>query len=230
MAAAALAVAAAGLWAATAALPARAQAAAAQEVDVAALAGLEPVRLHVIAASDRPSDQQAKLRAARAVVSEMARLSRTAPPDARLDAEAFLGYVMARRRALEAAVAAAAGTGAVRLEAGRFFFPLSVDQQGRLYPAGWYRGVRVVIGQGRGRNWWCVVFPSLCPAPRPDQEQSARAAPPASPRSGAADSQASPLHEPQAPPRQDPPSGSPATPAPAGPEPWWVRLLPWRWF
>ena len=29
-------------------------------------------------------------------------------------------------------------------------------------PAGQYQALRVVIGQGEGKNWWCVVFPSLC--------------------------------------------------------------------
>jgi len=29
-------------------------------------------------------------------------------------------------------------------------------------PAGNYTALRVVIGEGEGRNWWCVVFPPLC--------------------------------------------------------------------
>ena len=29
-------------------------------------------------------------------------------------------------------------------------------------PAGQYRALRVTIGEGQGRNWWCVVFPPLC--------------------------------------------------------------------
>ena len=29
-------------------------------------------------------------------------------------------------------------------------------------PAGVYDSLRVTIGEGTGRNWWCVVFPSLC--------------------------------------------------------------------
>ena len=226
VAAMALAVAAAGWWAVTVALPVTAQAAAAEAVP-AAWEAPELVRLHVIAATDRPSDQQAKLRAARAVVSEMGRLLRTAPPRARRDADSFLGYVMAQRRAIEAAAAGAAGTGPVRLETGRFFFPLTVDPQGHLYPAGWYRGVRVVLGQGRGRNWWCVVFPSLCPAPRPDQEQSARAAPPAGPVHGSARPEASPPHDAQAVPGEDSARAPAAAPPPARPQPWWVRLLPW---
>ena len=29
-------------------------------------------------------------------------------------------------------------------------------------PAGVYESLRIVIGDGNGKNWWCVVFPELC--------------------------------------------------------------------
>jgi len=29
-------------------------------------------------------------------------------------------------------------------------------------PAGVYESLRIVIGEGEGKNWWCVVFPELC--------------------------------------------------------------------
>ena len=31
-------------------------------------------------------------------------------------------------------------------------------------PAGVYKALRIVIGEGEGKNWWCVVFPQLCMA------------------------------------------------------------------
>ena len=31
-------------------------------------------------------------------------------------------------------------------------------------PAGEYPALRVNIGEAKGKNWWCVVFPSLCTA------------------------------------------------------------------
>lgn len=31
-------------------------------------------------------------------------------------------------------------------------------------PAGEYHSLRMVIGRGDGKNWWCVVFPTLCNA------------------------------------------------------------------
>ena len=29
-------------------------------------------------------------------------------------------------------------------------------------PAGVYESLRIVIGEGEGKNWWCVAFPTLC--------------------------------------------------------------------
>lgn len=29
-------------------------------------------------------------------------------------------------------------------------------------PSGEYKALRVVIGEGEGENWWCVMFPPLC--------------------------------------------------------------------
>ena len=31
-----------------------------------------------------------------------------------------------------------------------------------LYPAGEYDAYRMLIGSAKGKNWWCVLFPSLC--------------------------------------------------------------------
>jgi len=30
------------------------------------------------------------------------------------------------------------------------------------FPAGKYEALDVVLGNGKGKNWWCVMFPSLC--------------------------------------------------------------------
>ena len=44
---------------------------------------------------------------------------------------------------------------------GRELFPTREYETFAL-PAGVYTSLRVTIGSGEGRNWWCVVFPSLC--------------------------------------------------------------------
>ena len=41
------------------------------------------------------------------------------------------------------------------------FFP-EKDYKGVHYDAGAYESLVVTIGEGRGDNWWCVLFPPLC--------------------------------------------------------------------
>ncbi len=44
---------------------------------------------------------------------------------------------------------------------GRFDFP---DKQygDKVYPAGEYDALQIMLGSGQGHNWWCVLFPPLC--------------------------------------------------------------------
>ena len=49
----------------------------------------------------------------------------------------------------------------VNINIGNFEFP--TKQYGDIsLPAGYYDALRVEIGEAKGRNWWCVMFPSLC--------------------------------------------------------------------
>lgn len=49
----------------------------------------------------------------------------------------------------------------VNIEIGNFEFP--TKQYGDIsLPAGYYDALRVEIGKAEGKNWWCVMFPSLC--------------------------------------------------------------------
>lgn len=49
----------------------------------------------------------------------------------------------------------------INIEIGNFEFP--TKQYGDIsLPAGFYDALKVEIGNANGRNWWCVMFPSLC--------------------------------------------------------------------
>lgn len=49
----------------------------------------------------------------------------------------------------------------VKINIGNFEFP--TKQYGDIsLPAGYYDALRVELGKAEGRNWWCVMFPSLC--------------------------------------------------------------------
>lgn len=49
----------------------------------------------------------------------------------------------------------------VNINIGNFAFPTKTYGDISL-PAGMYDALRVEIGSSSGRNWWCVMFPSLC--------------------------------------------------------------------
>lgn len=44
---------------------------------------------------------------------------------------------------------------------GEFEFP-SVKYGDLVLPAGKYQALKVIIGEGAGTNWWCVMYPPLC--------------------------------------------------------------------
>lgn len=120
----------------------------------------ELVRLHVVAASDSAEDQALKLRVRDAVLESLrdAMADVTDAAQAKAYIEAHLPQIeQAANEAL--AAAGCADTASVSLQPEAF--------TRRVYdtfslPAGLYDALRITIGEGKGHNWWCVVFPSLC--------------------------------------------------------------------
>ena len=49
----------------------------------------------------------------------------------------------------------------VKINIGNFEFPTK-DYGDISLPAGFYDALRVEIGEAKGKNWWCVMFPPLC--------------------------------------------------------------------
>ncbi|MCC8026278.1 MAG: stage II sporulation protein R [Clostridium sp.] len=49
----------------------------------------------------------------------------------------------------------------VKLEVTRDYFPTK-SYGDMVFPCGTYDALRITIGQGKGRNWWCVLYPALC--------------------------------------------------------------------
>ena len=118
------------------------------------------LRLHVIANSDSEVDQALKLRVRDAVL--FAGKNIFSSDDTR--DEAIRKINKNRDLLLSAAEEEIKQAGfdyPVRLEIGNYFFPAKKYENLSL-PAGNYDAVRVVIGEGAGKNWWCVMFPPLC--------------------------------------------------------------------
>ena len=118
------------------------------------------LRLHVVANSDSDSDQARKLLVRDAVLAEASQLLEGVSD--RKGAEAALSPHL--EELAQAGTEALAKTGRadpVTVALADQWFPTK-EYDGFSLPAGQYRALKVTIGEGRGRNWWCVVFPPLC--------------------------------------------------------------------
>ena len=120
----------------------------------------ELIRLHVVAASDSYEDQNMKLQVRDAVLASL----RQGLSDA-TDMDQAREYIRAHLPQMEAAANAILRELGVEDRAVVTFsdeaFPLREYETFSL-PSGVYESLRITIGEGKGKNWWCVVFPSLC--------------------------------------------------------------------
>lgn len=118
------------------------------------------LRLHVLANSDRAEDQALKLKVRDAVLQEAKAI--LPKSNSVVQAEEVLGKNLERLAVAGAAVVAREGYDyPVSAELKDTWFPTKEYENFSL-PAGEYRALRIVIGDGKGQNWWCVVFPPLC--------------------------------------------------------------------
>lgn len=118
------------------------------------------LRLHVLANSDSESDQALKLK----VRDRLLTVSRTlyADADSRDEAIARTREELPRLQAEAERVLRENGSqDGVRVVLEDTYFTTRTYGDVTL-PAGEYTAVRVMIGQAKGHNWWCVMFPPLC--------------------------------------------------------------------
>ncbi|MDR0916994.1 MAG: stage II sporulation protein R [Oscillospiraceae bacterium] len=118
------------------------------------------VRLHVVANSDTDADQSLKLAVRDAVLDTLAEPMRAATT--RDEGLRIINDHMGDILAAAQRVIADAGYGyTVSATLTSEDFPTRLYEHFTL-PAGAYESLRVTIGDGAGRNWWCVVYPPLC--------------------------------------------------------------------
>ncbi|MDD5900026.1 MAG: stage II sporulation protein R [Lachnospiraceae bacterium] len=132
------------------------------------------LRLHILAAGNDTASQELKLH----VRDEILALIQDTVSDATTakEAEAALlprldEIVIVANRVLADAGVSYHATAELATE----FFP--IKQYGSvLLPPGEYRALRIVLDEGKGKNWWCMLYPSLCltegiTATIPDEEK-----------------------------------------------------------
>ena len=109
------------------------------------------IRLHIIANSNSETDQNLKLLVRDAVLD----VSRNIP-DGQIENNLDLLQDTARLVLLSHGCDMPA-----EAQFGKFQFPVRTYGNATL-PAGEYTAVRIIIGEGAGKNWWCVMYPPLC--------------------------------------------------------------------
>ena len=132
------------------------------------------VRLHVRANSDSKEDQALKYRVRDAVLEKITELVSTSMD--RSQAEGLIRGQLLEIEALAAKEITAAGYEyPVAAQLTELDFPTREYETFTL-PAGNYLALQIIIGEGAGENWWCVVFPPLCTAAAAEVPAAALAA------------------------------------------------------
>lgn len=118
------------------------------------------VRFHVLANSDTAADQNLKLDVRDAVLASFGE---------KLEGCSSKGESMALLAASKEEIRQ---TAAAEIARQGYDYPVSVSlvredfpekTYGNLvFPAGVYDAVRIEIGEAKGHNWWCVLYPNLC--------------------------------------------------------------------
>ncbi len=119
------------------------------------------LRMHVIANSDSEEDQQLKLKVRDAVLSKGKELFDGSVTSS--DAERKLSpYIDELESTAESVIKNNGYDYDVKIIIGKDYFKTRVYDNSVTLPAGEYTAVKVIIGDGAGKNWWCVMFPPMC--------------------------------------------------------------------
>lgn len=117
-------------------------------------------RLHILANSDSDSDQALKLKVRDNIISYMNTLSYDGL-NKNEAIELTNSHLIAFQEIAEKTIAGEGYNYDVKLEVGNFYFP--TKEYGNIsLPAGYYDALKIEIGEAKGQNWWCSLFPPLC--------------------------------------------------------------------
>ncbi len=117
-------------------------------------------RLHIRAASDSESDQQLKLKVRDAILVEFG--DDFANCNNKLDAVEFANNNLASFEKVATKTIQKNGYNYnVSVSIGESYFE-NREYDTFTLPAGTYEAVNIVIDEGKGKNWWCVMFPAVC--------------------------------------------------------------------
>lgn len=126
------------------------------------------IRLHVIANSDTDQDQALKLKVRDAVLETAEKME--LPEDKEQSEKVISDNKDTLKESAERIIEENGYDYSVNVELGTEEYP-EREYDGFVLPAGEYTSLRVIIGEGEGHNWWCVLYPPLCKTAAEDREE-----------------------------------------------------------
>lgn len=118
------------------------------------------IRLHVVANSDSEEDQKLKLEVKEQIV-ELLREELREDTSVAMAQQTLRSHLNEVEKTARAYIQEKGYDYEVEARLGNCYFP--VKQYGDMtFPAGEYKALKVNIGKHQGRNWWCVMYPTLC--------------------------------------------------------------------
>jgi len=118
------------------------------------------LRFHVIANSDDVQDQALKIEVKNEIVSSL-KNDFVEQEDVQHARNMAIENIPRIKSIAETVIASYGYKYPVKVEVGDYMFPTK-SYGNMVFPQGEYQAVRVVLGEGKGKNWWCVLFPPLC--------------------------------------------------------------------
>ena len=120
----------------------------------------DTIRLHILANSDSPEDQELKIRVRDGLLLKYGERLRLAGSFE--GAESLVRELIPEIEKYAESLVGELGEGyPVKAVISKEWYETR-DYDGFSLPCGYYTSLRILIGEGRGQNWWCVVFPTLC--------------------------------------------------------------------
>lgn len=130
------------------------------------------LRMHVIANSDSNEDQALKLKVRDEVLKEGKEIF-DGSVTAGQAVEKITPQIPELCKVAENVIKNEGFDYDVKITVSSEYFSTRTYDNAVTLPAGYYTAVKVVIGEGKGHNWWCVMFPPMClPAAEADSEIS----------------------------------------------------------
>ncbi len=119
----------------------------------------DTLRLHILADSNSSEDQKTKIAIRDAVLAEYGEDLKNDGIDGAVatvenklyEIEAFVNNKLSELGEIKSA----------KVMLGEEWYDTRVYESFTL-PSGYYKSLRIVIGSGEGKNWWCVMYPPLC--------------------------------------------------------------------